>query len=85
MRKLVAALFVAFLGIGAAQAAPDALKCTAKFDPMNPATMNCFSDEIFLLNGADLTLPDSPPSPPLVDCSDKTMAGKDSKNCLSGA
>ena len=86
MRKLVAALFVTSFGIGAAQAAPDALKCPEKFDPLKPASMNCFSDEIFLLNGAEVvTLPETPPVPgPLVNCSDKAMGGKDSKNCALG-
>jgi hypothetical protein len=91
MRKLVAApLFVAFfsLGLGAAQAAPEALKCTKKFDGKDPTAMNCFADEIFILNGAETVNAGTPPAPvPLVDCADKAMmAGvKDSKNCLFGA
>src|SRR5687768_15200863 len=85
MRKLVAALFISSLGIGAAQAAPDALKCPEKFDPLKPASMNCFSDEIFILNGADpVLLPGAPAPRALVDCSDKAMGGKDSKNCFVG-
>jgi hypothetical protein len=88
MRKLVAALFVAFSGIGAAQAAPDALKCAEKFDPLKPTSMNCFADEIFILNGAEqATFPGAMAvQGPLVDCADKMgMAGvKDSKNCLFG-
>jgi hypothetical protein len=86
MRKLVAALFVAFAGIGAAQAAPDALKCTEKFDPLKPTSMNCFADEIFILNGAEAVMVGSPAAPrALVDCSDKAMGGKDSKNCVLGS
>jgi hypothetical protein len=89
MRKLVAALFVAFTGIGAAQAAPDALKCnpSAKIDPTKPETMNCFADEIFVLNGAETATFSATVQGPLVDCADKMgMAGvKDSKNCLFGA
>jgi hypothetical protein len=88
MRKLVAALFTLFAGIGAAQAAPDALKCTEKFDPLKPTSMNCFADEVFILNGAEqVTFPGAMAvQGPLVDCVDKMgMAGvKDSKNCLFG-
>ncbi len=85
MRKLAAALVVAFSGIGAAQAAPEAAKCTAKFDPMNPASMNCFADEIFILDGS--TPYSATVTTPIADCADKAgMAGvKDSKNCLFGA
>jgi hypothetical protein len=87
MRKLVA-LSVTFLGIGAAQAAPEPLKCTAKYDPLNPATMNCFADEVFILNGAEIvSVPTSPPvDRALVDCADKAAPamGKDSKNCGFG-
>jgi len=44
--------------------------------------MNCFADEIFILNGAE-----TQGTTPLVDCADKAMmAGvKDSKNCFFGA
>jgi hypothetical protein len=94
MRKLVAApLFVAFFGLGAAQAAPEAAKCPkdamgkTKFDPKDPTTLNCFNDEIFVLNGAETVMVGNPAvAAPLVDCADKSgMAGvKDSKNCLFG-
>ncbi len=85
MRKLSAPLFAAFsvaLGFGAAaQAAPDALKCSKKFDPKDPTSMNCFADEIFILNGAETA-----GAGPLVDCADKAMMPgiKDSKNCFFG-
>jgi hypothetical protein len=90
MRKfLVAAILLPFfaLGLGVARAAPDALKCTEKFDPRKrpaPGTvgssMNCLSDEIFILDGAELVN-----GAPLVDCAESGIPPtKDPKNCFFG-
>jgi hypothetical protein len=90
MRKfLVAAILPSFfaLGVGVVRAAPDALKCTEKFDPLKrpaaPGTigssMNCLSDEIFVLDGAELVN-----GAPLIDCAGDPPA-KDPKNCFFGS
>jgi hypothetical protein len=94
MRKLLAApilltFLVVLVGAGAAQAAPDVLKCAEKLDVTKPTSMNCLSDEIFILNGGELvSLPTTPPGPaaPLVNCADKPMMPgvKDSRNCFYG-
>jgi Thrombospondin type 3 repeat len=85
---LVAAILFPFVGAGAAWAAPDALKCTEKFDPLRrPATpgtigssMNCLSDEIFILDGAELV-----DGVPLVDCAESgNPPVKNGKNCFFG-
>jgi hypothetical protein len=89
MRKsLVAAILLSSLafGLGIARAAPDALRCTEKFDPLKrpaaPGTigssMNCLSDEIFILDGAELVN-----GAPLADCAGETPP-KDPKNCFFG-
>ncbi len=93
MRKfLVAATVLAFFApdLGVARAAPEALKCTQKYDPLKRpaapgtigASMNCLSDEIFILDGAELVN-----GAPLADCAPQMgqTTLKDPKNCLFGS
>jgi hypothetical protein len=63
MRKLIAPLLVLLsLAAARAQAAPEALRCKANFDPVkidaNPNSpgwnVNCFSDEVFILDGSQV-------------------------------
>jgi hypothetical protein len=94
MRKPLAALVVLLsLAAGRAQAAPEALRCKAKFDPAkidrDPASpgwnVNCLSDEVFILDGSQL-IPSGPASVPLVNCSPRgdMPEALDSTNCFVG-
>jgi hypothetical protein len=80
-----------------ALAAPEALRCKAKYDPAkldsNPESpgfnVNCFADEVFILDGSQMVPLDPEVAPDvtrtLVDCGDPTMPGiKDPFHCYVG-
>ena len=98
MRNLIVASLLVSSSLllpAVALAAPEALRCKAKFDPQkldpDPASpgwnVNCFAGDVFVLDGTQVvTLPDGAPRS-LVDCAEKPgLPGtKNSSNCYIGA